>query len=53
LGAYFARLSASDIARKIRITSCAVEMQISELKQKGLLKRIGSAKGGYWEVLNS
>ena len=28
------------------------EKNIEKLKQKGLLKRIGPAKGGHWEVVN-
>ena len=39
---------------KIRggLTKKSVEYNIEKLKQKGLLKRIGPAKGGYWEVID-
>jgi ATP-dependent DNA helicase RecG len=35
----------------LEITERAVEMQISKLKKDNRLKRIGSAKGGHWEVV--
>jgi len=43
-------ISAQEIANIIIISPRAVEKNIAKLKQKGLLKRIGPAKGGYWEV---
>jgi len=39
-----------EIAERTNLTTRAVEKNISKLKQKGLLERVGSAKGGYWEV---
>ena len=29
-----------------------IEENIKKLKQKCILKRVGSAKGGYWEIIN-
>jgi predicted HTH transcriptional regulator len=34
----------------IGISQTAIENNITKLKEKGLLKRIGPAKGGHWEV---
>ncbi|MEK6927964.1 MAG: winged helix-turn-helix transcriptional regulator [Nanoarchaeota archaeon] len=45
-------ISAESISKEIGISSRAVEMQLSKLKEKGLIKRIGPDKGGHWEVLN-
>ena len=40
------------IAEKIAgITVNGVKYNIKQLQKYGLLKRIGSAKGGYWEVV--
>lgn len=39
------------IAKEIKISRKNVLENISKLKEKGLLKRVGSAKGGYWEVI--
>jgi ATP-dependent DNA helicase RecG len=38
--------SAKEIALEIGISPRKVEENIAKLKQKGLLKRIGTAKGG-------
>jgi ATP-dependent DNA helicase RecG len=43
--------SAAEIADKIGISARKTEQNIQKLKTKGLIKRIGPDKGGYWEVL--
>ena len=43
-------LSAQEIAKIIGISPRAVEKQIARLKKEGRLRRMGPAKGGYWEV---
>jgi len=43
-------ISAKELSEKIGISTTAVENNISKLKKKGFLKRIGPAKGGYWEI---
>ncbi|RUO72922.1 Fic family protein [Idiomarina ramblicola] len=42
--------SAARVAEVLNISSRAVEKHISKLKEKGLLIRKGSARGGYWRV---
>lgn len=44
-------LSAKDISEAIGISSRKVEANIAKLKERELLERIGSAKGGYWKVM--
>lgn len=44
-------ISAAEIAQEIGITSRAVEKQIDTLKKAGMIRRIGPAKGGLWEVI--
>jgi len=44
-------LSAKALAEKMGVSSRAVEKQIDLLKKEGHLRRVGSAKGGHWEVL--
>ena len=39
-----------ELAKTIQIGTTAVENNIAKLKKKGLLKRIGPAKGGHWEI---
>ncbi|HLD54793.1 MAG TPA: winged helix-turn-helix transcriptional regulator, partial [Candidatus Nanoarchaeia archaeon] len=43
-------ISAKELSSLVSISSRRIEENISKLKKKGLLKRIGPAKGGYWEV---
>jgi ATP-dependent DNA helicase RecG len=40
------------LAEALKISSTAVEKNLGKLKQRGILKRIGSAKGGHWEIIN-
>ena len=40
----------TQLAEKIGISTTAVEKNIDKLKKKGLLRRIGSPRGGYWKV---
>ena len=42
-----------EIAEEINLTIKGVEWNILKLKQKGLLKRIGSAKGGHWKIVKN
>ena len=43
--------SITELARQLKISTTAVEKTIKRLKAKGVLKRVGPAKGGHWEVL--
>jgi ATP-dependent DNA helicase RecG len=43
-------LTAKEIAKRLEISPRAVEKKISKLRKEGLLRRIGPAKGGHWEV---
>ncbi|MBP5576810.1 MAG: winged helix-turn-helix transcriptional regulator [Treponema sp.] len=45
------KLSAKKLSEKIGITSRAVEKQLASLAEKGFIKRIGSPKGGHWELV--
>lgn len=44
-------ISANKISDEIGISSRKVEENIKKLKEKGIIKRIGPAKGGYWELI--
>jgi ATP-dependent DNA helicase RecG len=47
----FPALSAREVADRLELNPRAVEKQIAKLREKGLLRRVGPAKGGHWEVL--
>lgn len=40
-----------ELSKHIKISTTAVDNNITKLKKKGVLKRIGSLKGGHWEVI--
>jgi ATP-dependent DNA helicase RecG len=44
-------ITASELSEAVGITPKGVEWQIARLKKEGVLKRIGPAKGGRWEIL--
>ena len=44
-------ITLKELSKKLDISDIAVYKNISKLKKKGLVKRIGPAKGGYWEVI--
>jgi ATP-dependent DNA helicase RecG len=39
------------IVEKSGLSRRGIEWNTEQLKKKGLLKRVGPDKGGYWEVL--
>lgn len=43
-------ISTRDLAEKVGISQRKIKENIAKLKSLGLLKRIGPAKGGHWEV---
>lgn len=40
-----------ELAGRLNVTGKGVYMDIEKLKKKGLLKRIGPAKRGYWKII--
>jgi len=44
-------ISTKEIAENVGVSSRAIEMQIAKFKTNKIIKRIGPAKGGYWEVV--
>ena len=45
------RISKRKMAKKIGISTTAIDKNINTLKKRGLLKRLGGAKAGHWEIL--
>jgi len=43
-------ISVVELAEKLSVTPRTIIRDIEKLKQLGILKRIGSAKGGHWEI---
>lgn len=45
-------ITISELSKKTYLGTTAIENNIKKLKGKDLLKRVGAAKGGSWEVLS-
>ncbi len=43
-------ITTKELSEHIKISTTAVDNNISKLKKKGILERIGSAKGGHWKI---
>jgi ATP-dependent DNA helicase RecG len=46
-------LTIARMAQVLKISTTAVEKNISKLQEKGVLKRVGPDKGGHWEVVGA
>lgn len=45
------RITMREIAERTGLSIKGVEWNIKKLKEEGILRRIGPAKGGYWEII--
>ena len=45
------RISIDDMAKEVGISTTAVHKNLTKLKQRGILRRVGPDKGGHWEVV--
>ena len=45
------RVTVSELAKRLRLSTTAIEKNIHHLKMKGYVKRVGPAKGGHWEIV--
>ena len=44
------KISTTELANLLEVTRRTIARDIDNLKLKGILRRIGSAKGGHWEI---
>lgn len=45
------KITQNKLAEIAGLTRRGIEWNLAKLKEKGIIKRIGPAKGGYWEVI--
>jgi len=45
------KITTAELAEILEITVKGIEWNLVKIKEKGIIKRIGPAKGGYWEVI--
>ena len=46
-----AQVTIPEMAEKLAVSTTAIEKQITILKERAVIKRVGPDKGGHWEVL--
>jgi ATP-dependent DNA helicase RecG len=46
-------VSKKAMAKEIGISTTAIDKNLTTLKQKGILRRVGPDKGGHWEVVHT
>jgi len=44
------KITVLELAGKVGITTRGIEKILQRLKEKSIIKRIGPARGGHWEV---
>ena len=45
------RISIPRMAKEIGISTTAVDKNLTKLKKKGVIRHVGPARGGHWEVM--
>jgi ATP-dependent DNA helicase RecG len=45
-------ITISELSLKLSVSTRAIEKQLDKLKQKGIIRRMGPDKGGYWQIIN-
>ena len=45
------KITQNELMEVTSLTRRGVEWNLAKLKEKGIIKRIGPAKGGYWKVI--
>ncbi len=46
------KVTRQELSTKIGLSVRGIEWNLKKMKENGLLKRVGSTKNGYWEVIN-
>lgn len=45
-------ITRDELSVVVNVSSSAVKQHLANLKKDGIIKRVGSTKSGYWEVLD-
>ena len=45
------KVSAAKIAIQLGVSSRSIEKHIRTMREKGIIRRIGPDKGGFWEII--
>ena len=47
------KITQNELMEVTSLTRRGVEWNLAKLKEKGIIKRTGPAKGGHWEIIKS
>ena len=47
------QISIPELSKNIGVTERTIERNLGKLQQDHLLKRVGGAKGGYWQIIET
>ena len=45
-------ITRNEMAIECAVTPDAIKLQLKNLKDKGVIRRVGADRGGYWEIIN-
>lgn len=45
-------ITRNEMAIECAVTPDAIKLQIKNLKDKGIIRRVSADRGGYWEIIN-
>ena len=45
-------ITRNEMAIECAVTPDAIKLQLKNLKEKGVIRRVGADRGGYWEIIN-
>ncbi len=45
-------ITRTEMAIECAVTPDAIKLQLKKLKDKGVIRRVGADRGGYWEIIN-
>jgi ATP-dependent DNA helicase RecG len=46
------QVTIDELSKSLNMTTRAIEKNISKLKSRGILERVGPDRGGYWKINN-
>ena len=45
------QITTQEIADELRVSRRAITKQIANLREQGIIRRVGPDKGGHWEII--
>ena len=45
-------ISRKELATQLKIHDSSIKRRLATLQEKDIIRRVGPAKGGFWEIIN-